>query len=630
MESLDELLEKLTDSKQSVPERRENIFVSILRRLWHGWLGALLLFLLCLLMAWLIHFPLQKMRTATTKMDVMLIKEREGNRDNNVSYEIVGEMSGWMTTTNKYDEMAIMLSRPVLERMVRRSHTMDSTFIKRAKQVGHHLSARDSAELVESLSRSYGNRIKVAYSEPSNGQKTSIVTLSLTGSSAANFTTLQGLVDAYNAYTREYNNQCYNRTIAFLTHCMDSLKNEINKLDDFDKTFSEGNFVIDIPRQTSTYLEIDRFDESDVRNMILQRELLKIIRNYMEQMGKEYVVVPANTGIEDTQINRIVIQFNDLVMKRSNYLTSMGADAMRVKTMSNQIEDQRQAIIISIDALTQSFDKRLQQYQKNKRESDERLAAMPHKRVVKDQIDRDREIIVPLYKLLQEKRLNAIIARSAEQDLARVVTPPYIVEESRFANPAHIYLLGILLGILLALLYLWNIIIPVKHVSLEDVLKDCILPVWAVLPDFDKRELYEPALESLLTRIRQSGARRLIVTSGYPEEGKTSLCDELNRLLADRGYVDGLTITDVGDYHSNPELPLLSSKAEATIYCIRAEHSKMRSLDFINYAVKEGILKNGAVVVVQAQTNEDQLINFGAFDYEVPRGFKAIKSHASK
>ena len=56
----------------------------------------------------------------------------------------------------------------------------------------------------------------------------------------------------------------------------------------------------------------------------------------------------------------------------------------------------------------------------------------------------------------------------------------------------------------------------------------------------------------------------------------------------------------------------------------------MRSLDFINYAVGEGLLTNGAVVVLNAKTNKKLPINFGAFDYDAPKGFGAVKLQASK
>ena len=77
-------------------------------------------------------------------------------------------------------------------------------------------------------------------------------------------------------------------------------------------------------------------------------------------------------------------------------------------------------------------------------------------------------------------------------------------------------------------------------------------------------------------------------------------------------------------------MPELSKDADATIYTVNAGNSQMRSLDFIHYAIDEGLLKNGAVIVLNAKTNKKLPINFGAFDYEVPSGFNAVKSRARK
>ena len=631
MAEFDELLELLADQgKRKRPQRQQSFLTAILRRLWHGSLGAVTLFLLCLWMAWLIHFPLSNIHTSTTKMDIMFNKEREGNRNNNVSYEIVGRITGWSTTTNKYDEVAIMLSRPVMTQMLNKRSIIDSAIVAKAKQLGRVLSKKDSTELIHSLTEDYVNKVEVSFSDPQNGQKNSIITLSVNGSGEDKYNMLIGLVDAYNVYTRAFNDQCYKRTINFLKHNIDSIRRELDQIDAFDETFSEANFVVDMGRQSETYLSVDKNDENDIRDIQLQRELLKIIRKYMTDMGQNYVVVPANTGIDDSQINRIVIQFNELVMRRSNFLTSMGEDAMRVKTITNQIEDQRQAIIISIDKLTEAFDIRLAKYEKNKHESEDRLKKMPHKRVVKDKIARERAIITPLYTLLQQKLIETIIARSAEQDQARIVTPPYSIDTSLLKSAKNIYLFGILLGFVLATIYLWFLQIPHEKVSLDDVLKDCPLPLWGILPNRAKnKEHYQTVLESIITRIKMSGARQLLIACGYEEDGDPYLKDDLQELLQEHGLND-ITITDVGDYHNNPELPQQSHEADTTIYLVRAGESRMRSLDFINYVLNEKLLKNGAVIVVNAKTNKTLPINFGAFDYEVPGGFGAVKSRAMK
>ena len=631
MSEFDDVIELLTEkSRKQQPRRQQSFFTAILRRLWHGSLGAITLFLLCVWMAWVIHFPLSTIHQSTTKMEVMFNKEKEANRNNNVSYEIVGRITGWSTTTNKYDEVAIMMSRPVVERMLRQRNIIDSAIVKTAKAIGHSLSEIDSIELINSLTEQYVNKIEVTYSDPKSGQKNSIITVSVGGSGEDKRQLLVSLVDAYNRHTRAYNDYCYQRTIDFLKSNIDSIRRELEKIDMYDEQFSEANFIVDMEQQSDTYLNIDKNDEGSVRDMQLQRELLKIIRNYMTSMGKNYVVVPANTGIDDSQINRIVIQFNDLVMRRSNYLTSMGEDAMRVKTITNQIEDQRQAIIVSIDKLTQAFDIRLAKYEKNKHESEDRLMKMPRKRIVKDKIARERAIITPLYTLLQQKLIETIIARSAEQDQARIVTPPYSIDTSLLKSAKNVYLFGILLGLILAVIYLWCLQIPHEKVSLNDVLKDCPLPIWGILPSRDKNKVhYQTVLESVLTRIKMSGARQLLIACGYEEDRDPYLKEDLQELLNKHGITD-ISIADVGDYHSNPKLPEQSHQVDATIYIVRAGESRMRSLDFINYALSDGLLKNGAVIVANAKTNKTLPINFGAFDYEVPGGFGAVKSRAKK
>lgn len=658
---LDDMLVSIlegTSKEQEKPQTSSSFVVNVFRRLYKGGMGALLLILLTLIAAFIIQQYLGHFRSYTTSMEIMLMKEKDGNRNNNITSEIIGGITGWHTTTNKYDELHVMLSRPVLYRMLQNTNLLDLELTRQLKELGKVPSHADTLTIVDQLTRQFSRSIEISYYEgEATRATTSILNLSIKGYHGNSKKILKGIVDAYNANTRAYNNMCYANTLRFLDYCIDSVRQEINRLDNYEVNFSESNFVVNLSQQSNHYLDIDKVYEDEVRNMQLQQDLLHIIRSYMIDMGEDYRVVPANTGIDDDQINKIVLQFNDLVMRRSNFMTSMGQDAMRVQTITNQIEDQRQAIIISIDKLAQALDIRLNQAVKNLKESNDRLLKMPRKQLVKEYILRERSIITPLYTSLQQKRTETLIAQATEQDQARVITPPFITEDALFSNAKIFYLLAIFIGLILAFIYLYKLELPEQNLSVEDVLAKCDIPVWGVLPNYEEEsksssvdDHYWTAIHALLTRIEMSGSHLLLVTSGYGKEGKTHFTQHLAQLLSQKntpcevfewhttpnllGIIKSrkqnspgtYTLIDAGSFHENPDLPLLSREADATLFCIRAEHSQMASLDFVNYAVKEKLLFGGAVVVTEALTNSQNAVNFGSFDYIVPSGFAAIKS----
>lgn len=649
------LLEGQKEKKQL--QNSGNFVVDVCRRFYRGGIGALLLIFITLFAAFLINRYLKHFHSYTTSMEVMIMKEKDGNRNNSITSEIVSEITGWHTTTNKKDEVHIMLSRPVIYKMLRNTHLLDSAILYKTLELDRDLTYLDTLALVDDLTREFGHAVEVSYSEDvTQRTTTSILTLSIKGYQGKSKKILNGIIDAYNENTRAYNDMCYANTLRFLDLSIDSVRQEINKLDNYEVNFSESNFVVDLDLQSSVYLNVDRGNEDEVRAMQLQKQLIQIIRQYMIEMGDDYRVVPANTGIDDDQINRIVLQFNDLVMRRSNFMTSMGQDAMRVQTINNQIEDQRQAIIISIDKLSQALDIRLDQASQNLKMSNERLLKMPRKQLVMAYINREREIIVPLYRLLQQKRTETIIAQATEQDQARIITPPFITEYALYPKDKIFYLVALLFGLGLATVFICKLELPEQNLSVEDVLAKCSVPVWGVLPNSEKNDSsnqmssYTTALHALLTRIEMSGTHLLLITSGYKGEGKSHFTEHLAQLLEQQhkscevfswknstellsiikerqGRNTGVyTLIDAGSFHENPDMPLLSREAETTIYCIRAEHSRMATLDFVNYAVKENLLFNGAVVVTEAEVDSKNAVNFGSFDYIVPSGFAAIKS----
>ncbi len=613
---------------------------NIIRRIRKGWLICFLIMCASLFTAWLLYFPLSNIHSTTTKMGVMFNKEREANKQGNIANEIVGRITGWTTTTNKYDEIAILTSHVVVGNMLQQTGKLNSVYKKYIKEIDCSLSEEDSIKFVTVYVENFLKDVEVTYTQTKDDIKTSLITLSIDGKIDEFGPLLVGLVNSYNSYTRDYNNQLYDNTLHFLDECIDKLKKELDVIDNQDRTFREGNNIVDISQQTGEYINIDRRMEDDLRNINLQIQLLNIIRSYMVDMGKEYKVVPANTGIDDDQINRIVIQFNDLVMRRSNFLTSMGEDAMRVQTITNQIEDQRQALIISIDKLTQSFNIRKAKFEQDLKISGERLEKMPNKRITLDQIKRERDIKTPLYKLLQEKYTETLIAKSAEQDQARIITYPYMEESKMFESPKKLYILGILLGLLLSAIYLWSIKLPPHKMTLEEALQKCKLPCWSVLPKAVKEYYFHIALQALLSRIRMSGAKVIAITCSYKEEEQDILADQLAKLMDQQGekrqlikwdsesphllsnYIEqydksnGYLIADCGSYHSNPEMPLISQLSDITLWNVVMTVSQLKSIDFINYAIKEGLVKKGALVLTDARIDKNNKVNFGNFDYQ--------------
>jgi len=667
MSEVDDLMAQILAGGQSQKkvQKTNSFLIDIIRRVLRGGLGAILLFAITMMCAVLLRKYLMRFHVYTTKMEVMIMKEKDGNKNGSVATEVMGEITGWRTTYNKLDEIRIMRSRSVVDRMIRTCGYLDSAYVRKQRDLGRELSTADSLDIYDGCLKEYTNAITISYDEKLGG-KTSLLDFKVNGYKGRSKKIMIELVNAYNAYTIDYVNQSYDVTLYFLGQAIDSVRNELNKLDDFDGNYSTKNMIIDLGQQSQVYLGYDKDREVELKNMQLQRQLLRIIRNYMADMGKDYTIVPANTGIDDAQINTIVLAFNDLVLRRSNFLTSMGEDAMRVQTITNQIEEQRKAIIVSIDKLTESFDIRLAKFEQNQEESNARLLTMPEKRLVKDYIERERSIISPMYQRLQQKYTETLIAKASEQAPARIVTAPYVHESLLFGDTKKFYMIALTLGGILAFVFMWKLELPERELEVEDILAKTILPIWGILPDANDIHLFGPAMKALMTRIEMENAHIILITSGYAHEGKTyfmnqiveyfvdneidfefyfwqdienakniaredpykSLSDveDLKQIIERTKGTGKYVIIDGGSYHENPELPIISRESDATIYIIRAEHSSITSLDFANYAVQEKILYNGALVISQARINEEYNVSFGSFDYEVPSGFGVIKN----
>lgn len=721
MDKLDTLIAQVEASLQK--ENKKGSSLS-LKKLWtklkHKWIIMLILLLLPLAAAWIYtRFATPKYRSS---IEIMINKERESNRNNSVTSEILGQITGWQTTSNLQDEIKIINSEAVIGAMVRRLGlntryyddserfnrkelayeaspvllTIDSSLLmNEAFSIGVQIEDEHSfritrlesadggltpeeekqvfafnvpiqlknistnfslkavhpekgrnihieSQTIADVALRFGGQLDFSTNSTRSGVKSSVIVISMNNSTpeyARKF--LSELVNQYNIETRAYNDMCYEQALNFLDACADSIRTQLEAIDAEDREFSDQNFIVDIAQQSSRYLDVDKEIKDNLADCRMQLQLLHIIRQYMQDMGSDYRVVPANIGVSDPQMNTVVLKFNDLVLRRSNFLTSMGDDAMRVKTINNQIDDMKKTIILSADKLSEAYRTKEKEHAYQLRISNERLATMPGKRTGIERIAREREIVAPLYKLLQQKRAETLIARAAEQDIARVIVPPITAKNPVWPNKQIIAFIALMAGLFLALFYFIVSKAPKEELSIEDIVKNVSFPIWGVLPSDKRQKDFNNALESIFVRISMGGHRTVLVTSSNTEEGKTTIATALSHLMEKKGKkVLLLTeeketdlsaaikryekdnydyiVIDGGAYHNQPSVPLLSQQADVSLYVIRMGFSQASAIDFAEYARQEGILMRAAVVINDADTPEN-LVSFGGFDYAMSR-----------
>ena len=135
MSEIDEMMSQIltgTQDSKKVPSSN-SVLIEIVRRIVKGWFGAILLFVITLICAYVLNNYLSPFHKYSTKMEVMIVKEKDGNRDGSINAEVMSEITGWRTTYNKLDEIRIMRSRSVIDRMIRNNHFLDSAYVNKQR-----------------------------------------------------------------------------------------------------------------------------------------------------------------------------------------------------------------------------------------------------------------------------------------------------------------------------------------------------------------------------------------------------------------------------------------------------------------------------------------------------------------
>ncbi|MDN3492059.1 GumC family protein [Winogradskyella bathintestinalis] len=279
------------------------------------------------------------------------------------------------------------------------------------------------------------------------------------------------------------------RTLDFIDDRFVFLAQELDSIEVGRQDFKQDNNIVDITVDAGLGLEQRAQSDEEVFRIEHQLTLAKLLESSLIN-DAESDLLPANIGIENSNINVLISDYNSAVIDRDKFLSSGGVNNPLVKQAVEKVEELKANINRSLSTYATQLGASREQLSQRNRKFSGRVAQIPEKEKLLRAIDRQQKIKESLYLLLLQKREEAAINLAITEPSIKVVE--FALSGSQPISPkSRIIYAGAFLGGLLipfGILYLIFMLDTKLH-SKEDITKiNSKIPVIGEIPDVKAKE----------------------------------------------------------------------------------------------------------------------------------------------
>jgi uncharacterized protein involved in exopolysaccharide biosynthesis len=201
--------------------------------------------------------------------------------------------------------------------------------------------------------------------------------------------------------------------------------------------------------QTSSALENLNDIQQKIFNSNLQKELsLKLINELKKP--NFFKLLPSDIGIAEENINKMVYQFNQIVLEKNNLLVDATEKNPLLIQVQDQLQDLKNNIINSLNIYIKNLEMTLSRYTEYKRKSNSIVGVIPIKEAELGNLERDLVLVNNLHSYLKQKKEEALInLYSVESNIKLINKVDYNVKLNN--NKSNILLISFLAGLFLSI-----------------------------------------------------------------------------------------------------------------------------------------------------------------------------------
>jgi tyrosine-protein kinase Etk/Wzc len=267
---------------------------------------------------------------------------------------------------------------------------------------------------------------------------------------------INGVMDQYQIVTLEDKNAANLRSKAFIDDRLKVVSHEVDSINKVRLEYMKANNIIDPEVQGTNYLTDILNSDKTINTQRAQLEMVQLIENYLQDKKNVYDPVHSNLVINDFTLGTMISGYNVAQLEHRALLdANVPRQNILVKQKEDQIEKFRINILESLKNVKKSIGTNIETLQQQNLQARTEAVKMPVKQQVLDDIKRQLASKLSVYNYLMEKREESSIAMAANITSSKIVDQAFPNYAPIRPKRRNIQLTAFFVGLLIPALFIF-------------------------------------------------------------------------------------------------------------------------------------------------------------------------------
>nr|WP_321226744.1 polysaccharide biosynthesis tyrosine autokinase [uncultured Psychroserpens sp.] len=321
------------------------------------------------------------------------------------------------------------------------------------------------------------------------GKDSDLLTLSYSSQSRTLASaTVNNVVKVFNEDGVNDRQQVSKRTIDFIDERFKFLALELDSIEVGIKDFKKTNNFINIESDAASGIGQKIISEDQVFEIENQLILSSMLDETINEADTESDLLPQNIGLNNSSVNALINQFNDLVTERDKFAVSAGDNNPTVQILNEKISSIKKNINLSMYAYQSQLKATKSQLVRKNQKYAYQVSSLPQKEKLLRSRERQQAIKQTLYLFLLQKREESAINLAITEPSIKVVEDALSSGVPISPSSKNIYLFAMVAGLFIPFgaIYTKNLL-DTKIKGKDDVSSRVgNIPILAELPKIKK------------------------------------------------------------------------------------------------------------------------------------------------
>ncbi|WP_289054525.1 GumC family protein [Carboxylicivirga marina] len=343
------------------------------------------------------------------------------------------------------------------------------------------------------------------------------------------------------SYNLDKKNQVAINTIKFIDNQLVDVSDSLNMTKAMLEKFRTQNEMVDISMQGQ--MIIDKTETLQFEKDIVSRQLdyYKYLVNFLEGNADILnLLPPSGQGVENQVLDQMVTELSAMNAEKQSLQFNSKEGNPAIARINRQIEAHKQNILQQANGNVTSSQKDIDELDRRLLQLGFEVRRLPKKEQVSLEIEKKFQTTDRLYNYLLEKRSEAQLAKAANISDNEIIEQARVIKQTQ-PNIKSLVIIVIVMGLLLPVGIIFLLIFLNNKVQDKDDLEEILeVPVLGTIPQMKDRKKvlnnqFQPIFSEAIRNIRTSiefypiktGSKCILISSGLPNEGKSSLAISL-------------------------------------------------------------------------------------------------------